>query len=108
MAGPAYSTAAGYSLTGPSNPDGTVFTDTVDGTPVVGPQFAQNGQSLIPAISNPTLASDVAGISVQNAILIEWRILTALMAFQLGSACPDIEQMRADELWNTTIGQGVV
>jgi hypothetical protein len=43
-----------------------------------------------------------------NAILVELRTITALLLNDMGSFAPDPQQIRADELWNITPGQGVM
>jgi hypothetical protein len=98
-------------IQGPSNPDGTVFVDTVDGVPAAGPAIVPSAAIPPPtfatAMVTPTSIVDTAGVPPQNAMLIELRVIANLLLMMIGSppgATPDLTQMRADEFWNTSIG----
>lgn len=104
---PAGPTAFG-GIQGPSNPDGTVFVDTVDGSPALVPSFSGTSGALTPAIVNPLAIPDTAGVPSQNALIVELRVLNNLLSLQLGDRSPDLEQMRADEFFNSSVATGVV
>lgn len=88
--------------------DQSLLVDTEDGVPVVGPTLAPASGNLVAAIINTIVPASNVGIPPLNAILIELRVIAALLHSQLGDTKLDLEQMRADELFNTTIGSGVV
>jgi hypothetical protein len=106
MAQAGVSTVGGYGNPVINN-DGSMLVDTEDGIPVVGPTLNAVTGQLSAAVINPAVPANT-GVPELNAILIELRVLTALVHAQLGATNLDLEQMRADELWNTTIGSGVV
>lgn len=87
--------------------DGSMLVDTEDGVPVIGPQLNPATGALSPAVINPIIPGG-SGIPELNAILVELRLITRLLIANMGPLAEDPEQMRADELWNITIGQGTV
>lgn len=87
--------------------DGSMLVDTEDGVPILGPAFNLATGGLSAAVVNPIVPAN-SGIPELNAILIELRLITRLLIANMGPLAEDVEQMRADELWNTTIGQGVI
>lgn len=105
MAAP-YSTVGGYG-SATVQADGSLLVDTEDGIPVVGPAFVLPGGGLQAAVISPIVPGNI-GVPELNAVLIELRVITSLLLLQLGVQAPDVEQMRADELWNTTVGSGSI
>ena len=104
-----FSTVGGYG-SGVINADGSALVDTEDGIPSVGPALVTTGANagaLAPAVVNSVVAPNT-GIPIFNSVLIEIRCLNNLLMLQLGASAPDLEQMRADELFNTIVGQGTI
>jgi hypothetical protein len=89
--------------------DGSLLVDTEDGVNSVVPSFATGGTGqLSPAAFDPrTLWSSAGNVAPLNAILVELRVMNALLHFQLGATPLDLNQMRADEFLNSfyTTGQ---
>ena len=105
---PAGPTAFG-NIQGPSNPDGTVLIDTVDGMPALYPGLKADGSgNLVPFVIDPKTVVDTAGLPSQNAIIVELRCITNLLAVYLGDKCPDLQLMRAEEIFNTMVSTGSV
>lgn len=99
----------GYGPTAsPTNSDGIPFVDTTNGVSVLGPGFSGFAGALSSIALDPKTIQDTAGLPQQNAILIELRVITSLLLFQLGASAPDVEQMRADEYWNTSLSTGTL
>lgn len=103
-----FSTVAGYGGN-PTNvtqqPSGNVagLYDDIGGFAVVGPYLNQvTSYGLVPIVIDATTVPAYSGLPEINAILIELRVLTALLHFQLGPTNLDLEQMRADEAYQTT------
>jgi len=93
---------------GPINPDNTPIVDTVDTVPIVGPSLTASGLLAVTAPFNPLIPPDTAGIPGNLGLLIEMRVANYLTALLLGTGAPDLEQMRANELFKITIGTGTV
>jgi|SRR5882672_2392079 len=93
---------------GPTNADGVGFVDTVDGVPTAGPLIVPSAAIPPPTfgqfIQTPATISDVSGVPSQNAILCELRVISTLLQMQMGASAPDLTQLRADALWETTLG----
>ena len=106
MVGP-ISTVGGYG--NPTiNPDGAAVVDPENGIPVVGPAINTVTGNLSAAIISPTVASNT-GIPVLNAILVELRRIANLLEANSGvGLVEDAEIMRANELYNITVGTGVI
>ena len=116
MVGTSFPTTGGY-----GNPiintDGAQLVDTEDGIQVVAPQFYPNSATvpsggLAPAATDadpnsPWIAAS-PGLPPMNALIVELRVLNALMVLQLGLQAPDLEQMRADEAYVTSIVTGSI
>lgn len=112
MSGAAFPTTAGYG-NGLINTDGAALVDTEESVPALGPSFGATPTGVLSPASvdpdpNSTAVNAQPGVPAVNAVLIELRCITNLLMLQLGQQAPDIEQMRADELWNTTIGSGTI
>jgi hypothetical protein len=111
MASPPFSTVGGYpgQATNVTTPSGNVgaFTDTWDGVPSLAPGLS-NQAGLTPIQIDPSLAPPGSGMPIMNAVLIELRVLNALLALQIGAAVPDLQQMRADEAWNINPQTGLL
>ena len=107
MALPPYSTVGGYG--GPLIlSDGASLSDTEDGVPAFVPAFNPTGPAaLAQAIISP-VQSAYGGTPIQNALLVEIRVMNALIALQMGASAPDLEQMRANELFDCSLGTALV
>lgn len=106
-ANPAGPTAFG-GIQGPANPDFVPFIDTVDGIPVVYPAVNGVTGQMSQFTIDPKTVVDTAGLPPQNAIIVELRCITNLLAIYLGDRCPDLQQMRAEEIFNTMVPTGLV
>lgn len=95
-------------LQGPTNPDFTPLVDTVDGMPVAYPAVNGLTGQISQFVVDPKTVIDTAGLPSQNAIIVELRCITNLLAIYLGDRCPDLQQMRGEEIFNTMIGTGIV
>ncbi len=82
--------------------------DTADGFPTLHPMLTAAGVSLAPFIINPVPIPPGIGMPEINAVLIELRVISALLREQMGNTAVnfDLQTMRADEAWNTQIGTG--
>ena len=116
MVGVAFPTTGGYG-NGLINTDGSALVDTEDGTAITAPQFYPNVATVTsgstapattdPAPLNPWISVE-PGLPPLNALLVEIRVLNALLILQLGDKAPDLEQMRADEAYVTSIVTGSI
>ncbi len=92
-------------------PSGLLATlsDTLDGAPTLHPQLTPGG-GLSPLVSDPSAFGPAAGNPVQNAILAELRVISALLREQMGDTKTgfDLQIMRADEAWSTAILTGAL
>lgn len=116
MVGTSFPTTGGYG-NGLINADGSALVDTEDGVPVVLPQFQPSNPAVpsgqfTPAQVDPdpnnTFVGLETGIPIFNALLVELRVHNALMVLQMGVIAPDLDQMRADESFVTSIVTGSV
>lgn len=112
MASP-YSTVGGYggnpSLSlDPASGLASGLVDTADGFPALHPANNPAGTGPTSFIVNPVPISPSIGMPELNAILVELRVISALLREQMGvtASCFDLQVMRADEAWNTQIGTG--
>ena len=99
MTGPV-STVGGYGS--PTiNSDTAALVDSEDGVPAIVPALnpvtGALSQAVVSGVAPPSTA-----VPPMNAILVELRVISALLHFQLGATSLDLEQMRADELYNST------
>jgi hypothetical protein len=103
-----------YSGPATINSDGSLLVDTEDGTFAYVSGFTTamlaGGPSLLSQANQNPYANYLTsgGVAAMNAMLVELRVLNALLIWQMGANAPDLNQMRADELYNSTIGTGVV
>ena len=93
------------------NPDGSLLVDSVDGIYVFAPALNLSNGTLASAnVSGIPLSSSfpgtAQGIPQQLAILVELRVMNTLLHSQLGDTRLDLEQMRADELYNVVPATG--
>lgn len=92
-------------------PSGLLCTlsDTLDGTATLHPQLNANG-GLSPLVLDPSATTPSGGTPVQNAILAELRVISALLREQMGDTGQsyDLQRMRADEAWSTAILTGAL
>ena len=98
-----------YGAIGYLQSDGSWLVDTEDGVSVFVPSFggvATGGLSGGQVSPVPNW-QQTGGVPVLNAILVELRVMNMLLREQLGASPLDLNQMRADELFNiiTTSGQ---
>ena len=114
MAAP-YSTVGGYggnaSLTvDPATGLSAGLADVLDGFPVLVPSLTAGGLTLAPSIINPYPINPAGGMPEINAIVIELRVLCALIREQMGDTRNifDLQMMRADENWNTNPTTGAL
>jgi hypothetical protein len=106
MATPPFSTVGGYGgnpslVVDPASGLTSSLVDTADGFPTLHPSLNPNG-SLSPFVIDPIVISPAIGMPEINAIIIELRVISALLHLQLGTLAPDLQIMRADEAWNTS------
>lgn len=107
----AFSTVGGYG--GNANlvslPSGqqAFLEDMMDGFPTLHPQISAGGP-LTPLIVDPSTILPGAAFPQMNALLAELRVLSALVAMQMGAAAPDLQIMRADEAWSTSSATGAL
>jgi hypothetical protein len=67
------------------------------------------GSVATPPTFTPSMSPDGSGtMPVLNAILIELRVLNEQFRSQLGTQASDLQQMRADEQWNTDPTKGTL
>ena len=108
---PPFSTVGGYggNATLIPTPSGAAafLDDAMDGYPTLHPQLGPTG-ALTPFVIDPSTVSPASGLPEINAILIELRVISALLREQMGDmkASYDLQTMRADELWNTNVTTG--
>lgn len=103
---PPFSTVGGYGgnpslVVDPATGLSSGLVDTADGFPTLHPSINPSG-GLLPFVIDPIPISPAIGMPEINAIIIELRVLTALLHMQLGQLAPDLQIMRADEAWNTS------
>lgn len=106
MATAPFSTVGGYGgnpslVTDPSTGLSSGLVDTADGFAVLHPSLNPNG-SLSPFVIDPIPISPAVGMPEINALVVELRVISALLHMQLGHLAPDLQIMRADEAWNTS------
>ena len=103
-----------YAPTPVVNSDGSLLVDTEDGTFAFVPGFsaatiAGTGIGLSQSNLNPYGTwQTTGGVAALNALLVELRVANQLLLWQMGANAPDINQMRADELFNCTLGTGAI
>lgn len=84
--------------------------DTQDGFPVLYPALATGG-GLVPNVVNPIATNPFTSYPEINAIIVELRVLCALVRESMGptvGASFDLQIMRADEAWNTNNATGAL
>ena len=106
MATPPFSTVGGYGgnaslVVDPSTGLSSGLVDTADGFPTLHPFINPNG-TLTPFVIDPIPISPAIGMPEINAVLVELRVISALLREQMGPQAPDLQIMRADEAWNTS------
>lgn len=106
MANAPFSTVGGYGgnaslVVDPSTGLSSGLVDTADGFPTLHPFLNANG-SLSPFVIDPIPISPAVGMPEINAVLVELRVIAALLSMQMGPLTPDLQTMRADEAWNTS------
>jgi hypothetical protein len=106
MANAPFSTVGGYGgnaslVLDPNTGQASALVDTADGFPTLHPWLNANG-SLTPFVIDPVPVVASIGMPEINAILVELRVISALLHMQLGTLAPDLQFMRADEAWNTS------
>ncbi len=123
--GTASTQAAGENVgfTGVTTSDSAALVDTEDMTFAFVPSFASANGNLTqgnlspygtyavysgPASNYAASQSIVGGVGVMNAVLVEFRVFVALLAWQMMDQGPDAGQLRADELNNSGLGTGAV
>jgi hypothetical protein len=110
---PPFSTVGGYGgnpslIVDPNTGQSAAFADTQDGFPTLHPQIGASG-ALTPVVVDPMQPPlFYSGMPEINAILCELRVISALLHIQLGATPLDLQIMRADEAWNTSINTGVL
>lgn len=109
----AFSTVGGYGgnasvVLDPASGLTTGLVDTADGIPALIPQIIPSTGQLAASIVDPVPVSPAIGIPEINAVLVELRVVTQLLHMQMGERAPDLQIMRADELFTSTIGSGVL
>ncbi len=98
-----------YSPSPTVNSDGSLLVDTEDGTFAFVPGFSGNAGVLAQSNVNPYANwQQVGGVAALNAMLVELRVANQLLIWQMGANAPDLNQMRADELFNCTLGTAQV
>lgn len=105
MAAP-FSTVGGYGgsstvILDPASGLTTQLVDTQDGFPVLHPAINPSG-GLVPFAIDPVPLPPFGGMPELNAVLVELRVIAALLREQMGPQAPDLQIMRADEAWNTS------
>ena len=97
-----------YGLGQQTQNDGSLLVDTEDGVNAVVPSFKTDGSgNLAPGTFDPRQTwQTIGGVSPLNAILVELRVMNALLHHQLGDTRMDLNQMRADEYNNQGYGTG--
>lgn len=101
-----YSTVGGYGgnaslVVDPNTGQASALVDTADGFTVLHPWLNPNG-ALTPFVIDPVPVSPSIGMPEINAVLVELRVISALLREQMGPQAPDLQFMRADEAWNTS------
>ena len=97
---------AGPSAYGPLQAnDGSLITSDEDGFPTLGATLTSTGGYAVNIV--PGAASqNYIGFPVANSVLVELRVMNSLLALALGASAPDLDQMRADEAFNTNPTSG--
>ncbi len=106
MAAP-FSTVGGYGgnpsvVVDPSTGLSSALVDTADGFPVLYPALNPVSGGLTQFVLDPIPVAPSIGMPEINALIIELRVLNALIHMQMGPYAPDLQIMRADEAWNTS------
>ena len=108
-----FQTTGGYggnpsNVVDPTTGQAIGLVDTQDGIPTLHPVIGANG-ALSPLVIDPAAPpAFYAGMPEINAILCELRVISALLHMQLGATQLDLQNMRADEAWNTSILTGAL
>ena len=108
-----YSTVGGYggNASVVQQPSGltSFLDDALDGYPTLHPSLNPNG-SLSPVVIDPSTISAASGLPEINAVLVELRVISALLREQMGDTkvSYDLQTMRADEFWNTLVTAGAL
>ena len=85
--------------------DGSQITSDEDGFPTLGATLTALGNYAVNIV--PGAASqNYVGFPVNNSILVELRVLNSLLALSFGQNAPDLDQMRADEAFNSNPTSG--
>jgi hypothetical protein len=116
MANSPYSTVGGYGgnasvLLDPNTGLSAFVDDLMDGVPTLHPQINANGFLSSLVIDPTSPAQPFYGAYPElNAILVELRVLSALIREQMGNTglSFDLQTMRADEAWNTNVLTGAL
>jgi hypothetical protein len=107
-----FSTVGGYggSASLQIQPSGSAagFTSDLDGFPVLVGSIAPATGALSAIQIDASTISSAGGMPAMNAILIELRVIAALLHTQLGATQLDLEQMRADEGYSQNPATGVL
>jgi hypothetical protein len=86
--------------------------DTQDGFPILMPALNPTGAGgLVPNVVNPIALNPFTSYPEINAIIVELRVLTALVREMMGPSLNqsyDLQQMRADEAWSTNNATGAL
>ena len=88
--------------------------DTQDGFPTLHPALTPGGGPLAQLVTDPTAAppnpSFWQAMPELNAILVELRVISALLREQMGDTkfSYDLQSLRADEAWNTNTVTGAL
>jgi hypothetical protein len=64
------------------------------------PQFS-------PGAVPPSYPAGPIGLDIFIALLAELRVLNAQLNFEMGASAPDLTALRADAVFDLTLGQGV-
>ena len=103
---PPFQTTGGYGgnpslVVDPASGLSSSLVDTADGFPTLHPVLTPGG-GLLPFVIDPIPISPAIGMPEINSVLIELRVIAALLHMQMGVLAPDLQIMRADEAWNTS------
>ena len=85
--------------------DGSIVTSDEDGFPTLGATLTPTGaivQNIVPGLAS----QNYIGFPISNSILVELRVLNSLLAASFGQNAPDLDQMRADEAFNSNPTSG--
>lgn len=102
----AVTTVGGYG-SGAIQPDGSLLVDTEEGQSVVAPVFTADGSGNVTGATVSPSAPNLPGMPIQNAILIELRLITSLLTDMLGDKAPDTRALRAELAFNILPATGL-